>query len=332
MENYEKILSVIVPSYNVEKYIKTTLESLCNCKRINVMDIIVVNDGSTDSTLKIVTEFQKKFDSSIRVIDKPNGGHGSTINAGLKCSLGKYLIIVDGDDWVDYQSVDELIDFLQYHSEDIIISGHYRNYMNSNAEKLFNYEEESGRVCDLSYIVKKGYYLRMTDICYNLSFLKKLNITIQENTFYVDDEYCTIPCKEVDKLCFSGVSYYHYRIGDINQSTSKSNTINRVKDKEKVFNKIYKETENVKKNTANELYINNRLMEIIKAIYKVYYIYYPSSRNGANEARRFSNVLIKNSKELYEKTNSYRVILLLINRLHLKKIYNLLRLIKGKMR
>jgi glycosyltransferase involved in cell wall biosynthesis len=332
MKNYEKILSVIVPSYNVEKYIKTTLESLCSCKRINAMDIIVVNDGSTDSTLEISREFLNKFPLSVNIIDKGNGGHGSTINAGLKIAKGKYLIIVDGDDWVDYQSIDKLIDFLKYHNEDIIISGHYKNYINDNKEKHFGYEEDSGKVCDLSYIIKKGYYLKMTDISFKLSFLRRINLTIQENTFYVDDEYCTIPCKKVDKLCFSGLSYYHYRIGDTNQSTSISNTINRIKDKEKVLNKIYKDTRDVEKQTFNEVYINNRLKVIIKTIYKVYYIYYPSSRNGANEAKRFSKVLIKNSKELYEKTNRYRVILLLINRLHLKKIYNLLRLIKGKMR
>lgn len=103
------VLTVVVPAYNVSKYLGKCLKSLLNHRNAGKMEILVINDGSTDDTLQIAKLYEEKMNGIVRVIDKPNGGHGSTINRGIQEASGKYFKLVDGDDWVDSESLAQLI-------------------------------------------------------------------------------------------------------------------------------------------------------------------------------------------------------------------------------
>ena len=94
----EKIISIIVPTYNMEKYLKNGLDSLIISERKERVEVIVVNDGSKDRSLEIAAEYVEKYPSVFRLIDKPNGNYGSCINAALKIASGKYIKIMDADD------------------------------------------------------------------------------------------------------------------------------------------------------------------------------------------------------------------------------------------
>ena len=96
-----KTLTVSIASYNVEKFLRETLDSLCSPDIIEDIEVIIVNDGSKDSTVSIAREYVKKYPESFILIDKENGGYGSTINSSLSIANGKYFRILDGDDWVD---------------------------------------------------------------------------------------------------------------------------------------------------------------------------------------------------------------------------------------
>lgn len=112
-------VSVIVPVYNVEKYIRWCLDSLIG-QTCSDIEIIVVNDGSTDSSGKIVEEAAGR-DARIRVITKPNGGLSSSRNAGIEHSRGRYLAFVDGDDWVEPNFVEDMLQAAQEQQADICI-------------------------------------------------------------------------------------------------------------------------------------------------------------------------------------------------------------------
>ena len=83
-----KILSIIVPAYNVGKYLNEVLPTYVSSSLENAIEVIIVNDGSKDDTLDIANNYCKKYPSIFKVLDKENGGHGSTINAGLKVAVG----------------------------------------------------------------------------------------------------------------------------------------------------------------------------------------------------------------------------------------------------
>ena len=93
------VLSIVIPAYNIETFLPKCLDSLVYAKNIGDCEIIVVNDGSKDNTLKIAKEYEKNFPSVVRVFDKENGGHGSAVNLGMKVAKGKYFKILDSDDW-----------------------------------------------------------------------------------------------------------------------------------------------------------------------------------------------------------------------------------------
>ena len=92
----DKLLTIIVPAYNVENYIRRCLGSLVTAG--NDTEIIVVNDGSSDNTENIANEYAALYPEIVRVISKQNGGHGSAINTGLQNTKGKYFYTVDADD------------------------------------------------------------------------------------------------------------------------------------------------------------------------------------------------------------------------------------------
>lgn len=96
----DKIISFIIPSYNVEQYLEKCLSSFLNPQAIEQMEVIIVDDGSKDRTARIAEDYVKQYPELFRLISKENGGHGSAINAGTAAAVGRYLKVIDADDWV----------------------------------------------------------------------------------------------------------------------------------------------------------------------------------------------------------------------------------------
>ena len=112
-------ISVIVPAYNVEKYISSCLNSLLNQTKKEI-EIIAIDDGSTDNTLNILNEYKKNNPSKIHVVSQENQGLSITRNNGIKLSTGKYILFVDGDDEIDINLLKNLWDKLEEFPYDVI--------------------------------------------------------------------------------------------------------------------------------------------------------------------------------------------------------------------
>ena len=97
-----KLLTVTVPCYNSEQYMEKCIESLLPGGED--VEIIIVDDGSTDRTGEIADRYAEEYPSMVRVIHKENGGHGSAVNAGIENATGIYFKVVDSDDWVNKDS------------------------------------------------------------------------------------------------------------------------------------------------------------------------------------------------------------------------------------
>ena len=298
-----KILSIIVPSYNVEKYLSQTMESITACKRKKDIDLIIVNDDSRDKTLSIIMEYKGKYPEIITVINKENGGHGSTINSGLKVAKGKFLAVVDGDDWVDTKKLDEFISFIENQSADVIITGHYRDYINTGKKETYQYAEKQGFLTTVDYLLKKGYRLPMTDLCYKTSLLREVNLELQKNTFYVDEEFCSYPFKLVRSVMFFSEGFYHYRIGDVNQSISVVNSVKRIDHKLRVFYRISKDLKNTEIQPENYEYIRRKMVGVANSILMIYYIYFPERKKGRKEGKIFYKKIAREYPEIAKDCN-----------------------------
>ena len=108
-----KVLTVGIPCYNSAEYMSKAIESLLPAGED--IEIIVVNDGSKDDTQKIGEEYAAKYPTIVRVINQENGGHGEAVNTGLRNATGIYYKVVDSDDWVDEDSLHQIIEIGRAH-------------------------------------------------------------------------------------------------------------------------------------------------------------------------------------------------------------------------
>ena len=128
-------VSVIVPFYNVEKYIEKCLESLVN-QTLQEIEIILVNDGSQDDSEKIAKEFQEKYSNKIKYYEKPNGGLGDARNFGINYATGEYIAFLDSDDYVEPTMYEEMYEKAKQENADMVECDFWWEYPNKKREDI----------------------------------------------------------------------------------------------------------------------------------------------------------------------------------------------------
>lgn len=234
----EKVLSIVIPSYNVEKFLRTTLNSFIVPEIMDCLEVLIVNDGSKDNTLNIAKEYEKRYPNTFRAVDKMNGGHGSTINKGIELATGKYFKVVDGDDWVNQNALVNLINKLELCDQDIIATNYCKV---EDGSDIMHSEEYAGieydKTFNFSDIVDKVNSIEFHSIIYRTEILQKNKIKIDENSFYVDVEYILMPIQYARTIIFVNEYLYMYRVGRLGQSVNYGNLIkNRFQHKRVLFN------------------------------------------------------------------------------------------------
>lgn len=223
----DPILTVTIPAYNVSGFLAKCLYTLVNHRNAGKMEILVVNDGSTDDTLEVARRFSTASPDIVRIIDKPNGGYGSTINAALKEARGRYFRIIDGDDWVVSENLALLIDFLENEEADLVLTQGRKEMLNiAHNAKIMPYDMlDDGRLYhfdDLTYplygFVKDGPLLSTSN--YRTELLQNAGFTITEHSPYVDMEYNAFGIRDVKTIRFRDLDIYRYFIGRDGQSVS----------------------------------------------------------------------------------------------------------------
>lgn len=223
----EKILTISIASYNAEKYLDKCLSSLVHAKSLDKLEIFVVNDGSTDNTINIAENYRCNYPGSIFVIDKENGGHGSTINSSISASTAKYFKIVDADDWVETDNLDNLIGFLSNTECDIVLNPYYEvDALDENKKVLKlphdldqNYENRSIKFNEFC----KHINLAMHSMTIKTEVVKKMGPVIDEHCFYVDLEYILLPLLYMNTVSILKYPIYDYLLGTSTQSMNIKN-------------------------------------------------------------------------------------------------------------
>ncbi len=147
MKKYK--VSVIIPVYNIDKYISKCLDSIINQSIFNDIEVIVVNDGSTDESYNICLEYSKKY-NNIFLFSQKNSGVSSARNYGMKRATGKYIIFIDGDDFIDSNYIELLLVNMDNGQYDLVISDYWiyqsdldkKSYRNSSKIKIWNDKNE----------------------------------------------------------------------------------------------------------------------------------------------------------------------------------------------
>lgn len=230
-----KLLSVTVPCYNSAAYMRRCIESILPGGED--VEILVVNDGSTDETHDIGMEYAEKYPDIVRVIDKENGGHGSAVNRGIEEAKGLYFKVVDSDDWLKGEAYTEILETLRRFSgsrivPDMLVSNFVYEKEGEKRGKVMRYrhalpKNELFTWKDVRHFMK-GQYILMHSVIFRTKLLRECGLKLPEKTFYVDNIYVFEPLLQVEYMYYLDVNFYRYYIGREDQSVNESVMISRI--------------------------------------------------------------------------------------------------------
>ncbi len=230
-----KLLSIAVPCYNSQDYMAHAIESLLPGGA--QVEILVVDDGSSDDTARIADDYERRYPGIVRAIHQENGGHGDAVMTGLKNAAGLYFKVVDSDDWADEEAYPKILETLDNFSApdrqiDLLVSNfiydkagaahkHVMSYHHALPQhRVFGWEETRH--------FRKGQYMLMHSVIYRTQLLRDCGMQLPSHTFYVDELYVYVPLKNVEKMYYLDVDFYHYFIGREDQSVQEQVMIKRI--------------------------------------------------------------------------------------------------------
>lgn len=236
-----KLLTIVVPCYNSQEYMHRCIDSLLLGG--TAVEIIIVDDGSTDQTPALADAYAAQYPEMIRVIHQPNKGHGGAVNAGIRAATGTYLKVVDSDDWVDAAAYQRILDELQRFKDeqlpvDLLISNYVYENVGMTRKKVIHYKKilPENRLFTWNEVgrFRKGRYLLMHSMIYRTNILRDCGLELPEHTFYVDNLFAFIPLPYVTNIYYINVDFYRYFIGRSDQSVNEKVMIGRIDQQIKV--------------------------------------------------------------------------------------------------
>ncbi len=224
--------SIIVPVYNVEKELPRCIDSVLN-QDYESYEIIIIDDGSTDSSARICDQFQR-LNSKVKVVHKENGGLSSARNEGVKRAVGDYLVFLDSDDYLEKCFLSSLSETIDYHSVDIIAidkkvekGGKIKRKSIKNIQSDRNYNITEFLI---STMKSTSFNAEATSNVFRLSFWKEHDFRFKENIFHEDMEISLRLFLSADSICYCPRAIYHTVARQGSIMSDRSNAQKRQKD------------------------------------------------------------------------------------------------------
>ena len=219
-------VSVIVPVYNVEDYIRECIVSLVN-QTLDSIEIIVVNDGTLDRSIEKIKDLLDKY-PNIKLINKENGGLSSARNEGLKYAKGKYIAFVDSDDYVEKDFLEILYHAAEAECLDIVFSGYKRLLSDGHIQEEVRNSNLLNKVYNgVDYLAEqfrmKDYKMEVWDDLYNREFLEKHELAFYDKLIHEDDEFTPKVLLKANRVKLINHYGYIYRQRENSIMNSKPN-------------------------------------------------------------------------------------------------------------
>lgn len=222
-----KLITFAVPSYNSQDYLNKCIDSLVVGGQD--VEVIIVNDGSSDRTEEIAQRYVADYPDIVRLVSKPNGGHGSAINMGLAHATGLYFKVVDSDDWIDQTALEKLLAHVKLHLvnntlPDLYITNFVYDKPSINQTYVRSFHKKFHPNSFMKWKNVKRFYgaevLLMHSLLYHTENLRSSGINLPHHTFYVDNIYAYKPLPLMKTIFYLDVDLYHYFIGRNDQSVN----------------------------------------------------------------------------------------------------------------
>lgn len=230
-----KLLSITVPCYNSQDYMERCVDSLL--KGGEDVEILLINDGSSDRTREIGERYAAQYPDMVRLINQENGGHGAAVNKGLEQASGLYFKVVDSDDWVREDAYQKILSTLRKlaggdRTLDMLVSNFVYEKEGAKRCKVMQYRHAfpKNRIFGWEEMrrLRKGHYLLMHSVIFRTNLLRDCGLHLPEHTFYVDNLFVFEPLPYVKNLYYLDVNFYSYYIGRADQSVNEKVMISRI--------------------------------------------------------------------------------------------------------
>lgn len=252
-----KYLTLVVPCYNSQAYMKRCIDSLLPGGED--VEIIIIDDGSGDDTGEIADTYETLYPNIVRAVHKENGGHGSGVNMGLKLAGGLYFKVVDSDDWLDKGAYEELLQrikqmagkgemqgaeqrtehgaqrrakLMEKQLPELLICNYVYDHLEEGITRIMRYDNvfPAGRSIGWNEIgrFRPSQYLVMHALIFRTDILRESGIRLPVHTFYVDNLFSYKPLPNVRKLLYLDLNLYHYYLGRADQSVNQKVMISRI--------------------------------------------------------------------------------------------------------
>ena len=255
-------ISIVIPIYNVEKYLRKCLDSVYSLNLDN-KEVVLVNDGSTDTSINILNEFKNKYPNKTKLITQKNQGLSEARNIGIKNSNGKYILFIDSDDFIIPTETEEFINFGLDKKVDILI-GNYREYYNENyivQISFYNLDknlEKEGIFFIENGVKNKCFRFAVWQNIYRKNFLLENNLFFKKGLLHEDNLFTPEAFFYAKKVRCFNKKFYFYRKNNLESITQ---TVNK-KNYEHMLYTIIKLLEFKKSNNIENNYFNRIVLGI----------------------------------------------------------------------
>lgn len=296
-----KILSVIIPTYNMEELLDRCLSSLIleSAEKRQLLDVIVVNDGSKDKSSEIAHKYAGNYPEMFSVIDKENGNYGSCINAALPHVKGKYVRILDADDSYITSNFDEYIRILDTIDVDLVLTDFLDCLPDGNSQNHHSFSFRPNVIFPFETI-RYDTFISMHSVTYKTELFHKINYYQSEKVSYTDMEWVFHPMSVVNTVYYCQLCIYKYFMGRKGQTVDYDVILKRQGDAAKG---IFREIEVIKcvsKDNKAYMYMDYWLKFRIESIYRDNLL----TRNRHYNLAEFDNHLKKYSSYYYDYATS----------------------------
>ena len=306
------VLTVAMPCYNVARYLERGLASFDDARLEGLVELIVVDDGSTDATASIAQAFVERRPQVFRLISKPNGGHGSAVNAGLAQARGAYFRVVDGDDWVD---TDELVRFAQLLAQatsDLVVDVKTEVDMATMSPRVFPLPAElaQGGSCDLESVCMLDAFapnVMIHTLTARVAYLRSISLHLLEKTFYEDLEFVVKATLDAADVEFVDTRVYQYLVGNASQSVADEGYVRRWDDHTRVCEELLALLSSRKQDLSpiRLAYLQRRCALLSNTHYNIALIFDKDRARGARRAKAYRAALRANHPDVARLSDSH---------------------------
>lgn len=319
-----KILSLIIPSYNCSAFLETCIRSMLHPAVLDQLEIIVVNDGSVDNTAAVAEGFVQQYPHTVRLINQTNKGHGGALNTGCAAAQGKYLKVIDADDWVETANLPVFLAALRSCNSDVVLTHHYtRDISTGEVRQWKSYPTAFGVPYTLEQIMQQPQNfdrsLTFHGITYRTDFYLSRKIRLTEKVFYEDHEFATFACCQAASVTPLDLFLYHYRIGDVQQSVSDANQLKRLSHMETVLGSFLTQYPLLPSTDGGRAFFEMKAQGVLLSYITTVMLVEPNRKKGRRLGQAMMNQFREKLPGTYDRSKMQYRIFCIMNRMHWKK-------------